>query len=214
MSINIIYTDLAYNLITDQQIESSYDYLKQTYENGDLKIVEHYSDRKGFQELVQIGGLYYLRPNENLDDVIDRSMAQSKDWTFYFNRIENAKKDTLWNYQTIYKGELKEEGKKAFDVLRRVIAYCVFEPETRSYVAKVKKFWGDPVIFPTAIDSSSALTFYYEEETNMPYEVYCEYGLEYEYDYSIDEFQSRESIMAIFPWDQHSYYHNFEPMLP
>lgn len=214
MSTNIIYTDLNYNLITDQQVANADDYLKQTFENGDLKIVEQYGYRKTPQKVVQTGGLYWLSNDENLDDVVNAMMAQSKDWTFYYNRAENAKMNTNWDFKNIYDGNLKKQGKMAFDHLRRPIASCVFDQISNTYKAKVKLFWGDPSVFPTPSDSLSALEFYYDAISNQPSQVYCDYGKEIGNEYDLTEFISRNSIMAIFPWSEHSYFHNFEPMLP
>lgn len=215
MSINIIYTsDYNKSVVPVEKLHLLESYCKHVYEDEELKLTESWDFSKIEDKVVQWGGYYYVSKNETLSEAIAATQGKGKNWTFYYNRIENAQHDTLWDYQTIYKGKIKKKGKVAFDTLRREIASCLFDPETNSYVAKVKQFWGDPIIFPTGSDPSSALTFYYEEETNTSYEVYCKYGLEYEYDYNIQEFQSRDSIMAIFPWEQHTYYHSFEPMLP
>jgi len=213
MSTNIQYTNENYQVVTERQLNMLSSYFKHTYENDKLKKMEIFSFNKISRQLAQTGGTYYLSANEDLQNIIDQSLSNGKDWLFYYNETTNPSNDNLWDYEIYSNGVIREKGKKCFDSSARPIAVCSSKPEAEVYSGKAKFFYGDSLLFPKPFDGAAAFSFWYDQDNN-PTEVYCEYGMETDNDYSIDEFIAQDSIMAIFPWEQYIYYHNFEPMLP
>jgi hypothetical protein len=213
MSTNIIYTSIENNAVTEQQLDNLGRYFKHVFENEKLKKIEYYAYHRTQAKIVLRGGRRFLSAGENLADVINESMSEADDWTFYYNPVSNDQQNTLWDFQDIYKGELKSQGKEAFDSSLRTIAAYGLDAATNTKIGKRKYFYGDKAVFPGADDQLPTITFSYLDD-DSPMEVFCHYGSETDNDYGIMEFLARDAIMAIFPWDQHLFYHSFEPMLP
>lgn len=70
--------------------------------------------------------------------------------------------------------------------------------------------FGDPAIFFYSFGDENIpnIVFRYNDDNSIREVFY------YDDDYTLDEFLANEKIMAQFPWDQHTYFHSFEPMLP
>jgi hypothetical protein len=214
MSINVTYTDFSYNLITFKELDPSDGYFKHIFEDCDLRLTEYWAFSKVQNKVVQSGGFYYLTESENLNDVIASVKYNGENWTFYYNKITNGSGDTLWDYQTIFYGNFESKGKVVFDKKKREVATCIFSHDLNKYVGKTKMYYGDPNIFPPPYETAATFTFNYESNLNKPYEVVCEFGGDVDNNYCMPDFLARQDIMTKFPWHQHTYYHNFEPMLP
>ena len=108
------------------------------------------------------------------------------------------------------KGVLEDKGIFVFDNKNRKIASCSIDLNTGERTDKRKAFFGDPVTFFYSFGDENIpnITFWYEDNNTIEEVFY------YEDDYTLPEFLANTQIMAQFPWNQHTYFHSFEPMLP
>ncbi|AYN04218.1 hypothetical protein [Flavobacterium sp. 140616W15] len=121
----IKYTNTDFEEITQQQIDKSKEYHKETYENGELKLIQKYwfKGRKG--EISYSGGEYYLSPDENLDNIINQYLPIGISWFFYYNKETNANNDEKWEYQFFYNGILERKGIEVYNKNGQLLASCI-----------------------------------------------------------------------------------------
>jgi len=213
MSIDVVYTSVENTPVTEQQLDGLGRYFKHVFENEKLKKIEYYTYHRTQGKIVLRGGRRFLSAGENLADMINESMSKADDWTFYYDPISDGQNNTVWNFRDLYKGALRKQGKEAFDSSLITNAYYALDAAMNAKIGKRKYFYGDRTVFPGADDRLPTITFTYFED-DSPRNIYCHYGVETDNDYSITEFLAKDAIMAIFPWEQHPFYHSFEPMLP
>jgi hypothetical protein len=146
--------------------------------------------------------------------VVVECLSKAGYWIIYFNAQNNSSGDVLWHYKEYDAGLFHHEGIHVFDFEKRTIAECVKYPGSIDWESKRKSFYGASQVFRVSLDGEYSIAFLYDDVTNLPTEVFCNYGSETDNDYIIEDFLQQQDIMDIFPWDQHTYYHSFEPMLP
>lgn len=202
----IKYTNTDFEEITQQQINKSKEYHKETYENGELKLIQKYwfKGRKG--EISYSGGEYYLSPDENLDNIINQYLPIGISWFFYYNKETNANNDEKWEYQFFYNGILERKGIEVYNKNGQLLASCIKDLITNEIDEKRKYFYGDINVFKRINSKYAYYTFNYENHEIETIFVHDE-------DYRLNEFLVSDE-MNIFSWNNHPYYHNFAPLLP
>lgn len=198
--------------ITDQQATMLYTYNNNIYDsvtNTLNKVEKIFVDRKT-GEHKQWGATIYLNAGDDLNTIVSQNIGIGRSWAFYYGKQTNNKGDVLWESVVYIEGELKYKRLTVFDNRKRVIAYCEIDLLTGQKTNKRKCFFGDPAIFAYEFgnEDSANFEFTYRDDDTIK-EVF-----NYDDDYTLDEFLANEEIMAQFPWNQHTYFHSFEPMLP
>ena len=212
MSTYIKKTNEDGKFITDQQATMLYTYNNNIYDSvtNTLNKVEFFFVDRKTGEHKQWGGAVYLIDGKDLDTSVNQHIEIGKSWTFYYNKQTNNNGDVQWEFVTYIKGILEDKGIFVFDNKDRKIASCWVDITTGQKTNKWKCFFGDPAIFAYEFGSedSANFEFTYRDDDTIK-EVF-----NYDDDYTLDEFLANEEIMAQFPWNQHTYFHSFEPMLP
>ncbi|MBP4136948.1 hypothetical protein [Flavobacterium geliluteum] len=206
MATMIKYTNTDFEEITQQQVSKSKEYHKETYENGELKLIQKYWMKGRNVETSYNGGEYYLSLDENLEDIINQYLPIGISWFFYYNKVTNANNDEKWEYQFFHKGILDRKGVEVYNKNGELLASCIKDLLTNDIKEKRKYFYGDLNIFKRIDYKYPYYTFNYEDNGIDTIFVHDE-------DYRLNEFLASNE-MSIFPWNDHSYYHDFEPLLP
>lgn len=162
------------------------------------------------QESINNGGAVYLNAGDDLNTIVNQNIGIGRSWAFYYGKQTNNKGDVLWESVVYIKGELKYKRITVWDNKERVIASCEIDLITGQKTNKRKCFYGDPSVFFYSFgdETNPNIKFWYNEDDTIEEVFY------YDDDYTLDEFLANQKIMAQFPWDQHTYFHSFEPMLP
>lgn len=203
---DITYTNEYGGLLTKQQTEKARSYKKEIRSNGELKLIEYYVKQK------LRNGSYFLDNSESIQEIIDRYANTALSWVFYYNKQTNMVGDNTYEYKVYYDGILKEKGACANDSQGRLIAKKITDLSTNAVNSKRKFFYSDSQDFQSYEDYTGyAISFDYLDHVT---EVYCVFHPHVEETYSLDDFLAQEDIMEIFPWEEHTYYHSFDPILP
>ncbi|GAB1347444.1 hypothetical protein [Cloacibacterium normanense] len=215
MSTYIKYTNGDNKIVTEQQLSMLTEFNHHTYdkETNELKKIEKFIRNYKTKQVEQRGGEVFVSSNDDLNDIINNHIGigiLSRGWTFYYNKQSNNKGDVQWEFVTYIKGVLKDKGIFVFDNKGREIVSCSIDLLSGDRTSKRKCFFGDPAIFFYSFGDENIpnIVFRYNDDNSIREVFY------YDDDYTLDEFLANEKIMAQFPWDQHTYFHSFEPMLP
>ena len=197
---------------TDKKATMLYTYNNNIYDSvtNTLNKVENFFVDRKTGEHKQWGGTIYLNAGDDLNTIVSQNIGIGRSWTFYYNKQTNNNGDVQWEFVTYIKGILEDKGIYVLDNKDRKIASCWVDITTGKKTNKWKFFFGDPAIFAYEFgnEDSANFEFTYRDDDTIK-EVF-----NYDDDYTLDEFLANEEIMAQFPWNQHTYFHSFEPMLP
>jgi len=209
MSTIIEYSDGNFRPITIQQMQLADEIFKHTYVDGELRLIEKYRTVGLEKKKVQFGGEYYLQSEENLQEIIATHVHTAKSWMFYFNKEVNTYQDEKWEFELYINGVLKRRGGEVYDIQERLIASYYKDLVTDVRTDRRKHFYGNPTIFQRYTDWLPSYTFTYGDDDLEVENVY--FG---DWDLSLPDFLDDDDEMTIFPWNDHPYYHSFEPLLP
>ncbi|EJL75366.1 hypothetical protein [Chryseobacterium populi] len=209
-------TNIDNKEISDQQLNMLSEYNRHFFDEftHELLKIEKFSKNFRTQEIGQIGGEVYVLPTENLNTVINNYINNTSigtSWVFYHNKQTNNNGDVKWDYFFYRKGILNDKGIVVYDDKNREIASCRIDLLTDQKIDKCKKFYGDPSVFDYEFGNEMIpnIKFWYNDSDNNIKDITF-----YENEYLLNDFLADSDIMQKFPWNQHSYYHLFEPILP
>lgn len=215
MSTYIKYTNSDNKEITSQQIGMLKEFNHHVYDasTNELRKIEKFIKNYKTQNIEQRGGEVFLSSTDILNDVVNGHInigTLGRAWTFYYNKQTNNKGDVQWEFVTYRKGNLEGKGIFVFDNKNRKIASCSIDLITGQKTNKRKCFFGDPATFFYSFGDENIpnIVFRYKDDNSIRQVYY------YDDDYTLSEFLANNQIMSQFPWNQHSYFHSFDPTLP
>lgn len=212
MSIEIKYKNELGADISSQQQRDLVNYTKLTFDSGQLKIIETFSQgRKSISRTVE----YFLSPEENKTDLLRQfsSTVNNRKSIFYFNK-QSANNINLWDYEEYGKDEkLYFKGKQAFDALDRLVFDCTFDLATNQLKDSATKYY-----YGTAVENTTddpVLSFTYDSNGDITWIMDTQEKFGYIKGISLNEYLADTKFSQVnFPWDQHPYYHSVTPYLP
>ncbi|MFP9113690.1 hypothetical protein ACLI1A_07090 [Flavobacterium sp. RHBU_3] len=207
MSTVIKYTNNDSEQISLQQIMLLKSYNKETYVNSELKLVERLQVSRKTSETYVVSGEYYLSNDEDLQTVIDQHLPLARDWHFYYNKQSNSNGDIFWEYLFYEYGLLNEKGKLVLNSDNLLLSFCKVNIDTNQITDKRKNFYGDINIYQRSNYKYPYLTVFYYQDNSVS-EIYID-----DEDFSLNDFLL-DPYADIFVWNDHPYYHSFDPMLP
>ncbi|HCA06375.1 hypothetical protein [Chryseobacterium sp.] len=214
MGTYIKYTDENNIEILKEQLPKLSEFNCLTYDGdtNSLKKIERFLKNYKTQQIEQLGGEIYLSSEDQLSEAIINHIdigSFGKPWTFYYNKEENNKGETQWEYIFYRNGSLFGKGISVFDDRNRRLAGCVIDLITGLQTDKFKNFYGDPFVFDYEFQNETIpnIQFKYQQDDSVE-EVYFQ-----DDDYSLRDFINIDDIRIKFPWKENIYYHSFLPML-
>lgn len=209
------YTNENNQEVNFQQLEMLTEFNHLTLDDATNKVlkIDKFFKNPKTQTVEQYGGEVFISPTDNLNDVINNHIgigSKGRLWIFYHNKQANNNGDVKWDYMTYRKGILQDQGISVFDNRNREIANCHLDHATGLYTNKRKLFFGDPSIFAYGFGDQNIpnIKFWYNDDDTIDEIFY------YDDDYTLNEFIANSEIMAKFPWNQHHFFHSFNPILP
>jgi hypothetical protein len=194
--------------ITEFQVDLNGRYTQATSINGSLKTKKRFSNQK------LISSSYYLDDSESLEALKQNWVInQKQSWTFYYDKV-TLEDNRQWWYVT-YKsdGTLVFRGLNVYDFRGRIILDCPYKLESEEFLNDPKKsYYG---LNEDETDEVNLLEFTYSSDGTLKtvYDVTHDYG--YIKPISAQEFFDDTNFSHdAFPWEEHPYYHNLEPLLP
>ena len=207
MSFEIKYTNEDNEPITMQQLNVLEPHNKHFYENNKLKKIEQYRFIERGKKFVLSDVEYYISSEENLNAIINEYVSESLNYfVAYYNNQSNSFGDQYWEYNIYKRLSLITKGKKVFTNEGLLLASCLIDINTGLISDRWKHFYGDKSIYKRIDYEDHFLSITYDDSNVVKIYVSDD-------DYFLDGFL--ESHYAdIFVWNNHPYYHSFEPMLP
>lgn len=207
MSTTIKYTNEDNEPITNQQLNVSEPHNKHFYENNKLKKIEQYRFIERGKKFVLRGVEYYLSGQENLQDIINEYVSENLyHFVVLYNNQTNSFGDQYWEYNIYTWLALTRKGKKVFTNEGLLIASCSIDINTELISDRRKNFYGDKSIYKRLSYEDEFLSVTYNNPDVRGIYVGDD-------DYILEEFLDSQ-YADVFVWNDHPYYHSFEPMLP
>ncbi|ARS39251.1 hypothetical protein CA265_06015 [Sphingobacteriaceae bacterium GW460-11-11-14-LB5] len=210
MSTTIKYKNLYGEDMTLQQLPNVGDYDKLQYENGNVKRIDSYYDKK------LDSGTYYLSSTEDKQAIV---LEFSNIWisTEIYLNTQSVGTFTLREWETYGGTDLISKGKTLFDNQDRRVATEFLDINSSQIKSIEKKFYltiHDEYIDIDGLPDFGQLSFYYKEdliivEVNLP-------GFEDD-NYRISDNENVLNnllIRPLFKWEDHPYYHRALPLIP
>lgn len=214
MGTYIKYTDENNIEIRQEQLHKLSEFNCLTYDDhtNDLKKIERFLKNYKTQQIEQSGGEIYLSSEKQLSEAIINHVdigSFGKPWTFYYNKEENNKGETQWEYIFYRNGSLFGKGILVLDDRNRKLTGCVIDLITGLQTDKFKNFYGDPSVFDYEFQNETIpnIQFKYGQDDSIK-EVYFQ-----DDDYSLRDFLDLDEVRMKFSWNDNTYYHSFSPML-
>lgn len=212
MDTYIKYTDENNTEISKDQLHklSEFNCLTYDYHTNELKKIERFLKNYRTQQVEQLGGEVYLSSEDHLSEVIQRHIdigTFGKPWTFYYNKENSSKGETMWEYVFYRKGSLLGKGVLIFDNKNRKLAGYAIDAIAGFKTDKFKNFYGDPSLFDDEFQNEiiPTIEFKYNPDDSIE-KVYFQ-----DDDYSLRDFLNNDEISTKFDWKENTYYHSFEP---
>ena len=207
MNTEIKYTNTFNKPITNQQLNLSEPHHKHFYVDGKLKKIEMYDYFRSDVELVLYGVEYFLSGNENLNDIINEYVSENLyHFVVWYNNQTNSFGDQYWEYNIYTWLAITVKGKKVFNNESLLIASCSININTGLIDDRRKYFYGDISIYERLEYEEEFLSVNYDDSDLE--EIYVG-----DDDFILEEFIDSQ-YADVFVWNDHPYYHSFEPMLP
>ncbi|NTE00506.1 hypothetical protein G6M26_23445 [Agrobacterium tumefaciens] len=210
MSTTIKYKNLYGEDITLQQLPNVADYDKLQYENGNVKRIDSYYDKK------LDSGTYYLSSNEDKQAIV---LEFSNIWmsTEIYLNTQSMGNFILREWEAYGGTNLLSKGKTLFDNQDRRIATEFLDINSSQIKSVEKKFYltlRDEFIDTDGLPDFGQLSFYYKEDLTIV-EINL---LGFEDDnYRITDNENILNnllIRPLFKWEDHPYYHSASPLIP
>ncbi|QTD39183.1 hypothetical protein JL193_08075 [Polaribacter batillariae] len=220
MSTNIKYQNLSKQFITEQQANSSDEFLKLYYEDNFLKKREYYKGN------ILIGGGYFLSDGE-VDIEVFQQLGTHLSWTFIVNQ-EIINGYTVIEYRSYHSDFTpRETFKKVINSDEKTIALIDIDPQTNQPITGVKYFLFGGQLDPFTSDGPD-FPVYWQEDAEGEF-TFDENGqLEHIY-FNIDAIKDNENwdSLSSFQFDAQeifidhmmptpvlNYFTNLEPLVP
>ena len=207
MSLEIKYTNEDNEPITMQQLNVLEPHNKHFYENNKLKKIEQYRFIERGKKFVLRGVEYYLSSQENLNAITNEYVNENLyRFVVWHNNQTNSFGDQYWECNIYERLALKIKGKRVFNNEGLLIASCSIDINTGLISDRRKNFYGDKSIYKRLSYEDEFLSVTYNNSDVRGIYVGDD-------DYILTEFLASQHE-EVFVWDDHPYYHSFEPMLP
>lgn len=208
MATEKIFNNIYGDQINKIQLSSMSDYNIKTIIDNKLKMIERFEDK------ILTGGDYYLGENENKIDLIqDYCINKKQNWYFHFNQ-QISGVFTLWDWEAVDEnGNIYFKGKRVLGNKNRKVFYCKLDLETNELKGVPVK-----IFYQNIYDDENKdvlFKFYYKDDGTL-------YRVEDPNENYLDkivgakpqDFIDSSYIQAVFPWEDHPYYHSALPYLP
>jgi len=216
MNTSIIYKNLLGESITQRQALQMRDHhLKEFYENSFLKKVEYYDDYGKIN-----GFSYYLSDDEDLLSTVSNYSKIYGAVSYYVNRRTSGVFES-WDRQ-FYDGMTKVKQETfVYDDKRRTIAHRKFDILNNEVFGTIKYFYLEDFIEYVLQPGDEVFEFDYNDPDLDPGDiiVYINIGSYDDGDGCVisgseNIFVDNSNLANIFDWNDHSYYHSADPLLP